>query len=98
MKQWYHFWMHSESSDEMESRVILLISSWISWMIERKELSLRFLVWKFYEKQYFMRSFGRIARNYAEPVTFHKGIKTHEEIRWNYGIFRSLFLIDKCSS
>ena len=35
-------------------------------------ISPNFLVWKFYGKAQFPHSFGRIARNYAETVPFHK--------------------------
>ena len=43
-----------------------------------------FLVWEFCEKAQFTNSFGRIAQNYAEIVSFHKF--PHQEIRWNYDI------------
>ena len=35
-------------------------------------ISPNFLVWKFCGKAQFPNSFGRIARNYAETVPFHK--------------------------
>ena len=35
-------------------------------------ISPNFLVWKFCRKAQFLQTFGRIARNYAETVPFHK--------------------------
>ena len=43
------------------------------------------MVWKFFGKAQFPHSFGRIARNYAETVPFHK-ISTS----WNYVKLRYL--------
>ena len=35
-------------------------------------ISPNFLAWKFFGKTQFPHNFGRIARNYAETVSFHK--------------------------
>ena len=42
---------------------------------ENTVISPNFLVWKFCGKAQFPHSFGRIARNYAETVPFHKIFK-----------------------
>ena len=51
-------------------------------------ISRNFLMWKFCRKAQFPYSFGRFARNYAKTVPFHK--ISHQEIRRNYGILRSV--------
>ena len=55
---------------------------------ENTVVSPNFLVWKFCGKAQFLHNFGRFTQNYAETVPFHK--IPHHEIRWNYGIFRSV--------
>ena len=51
-------------------------------------------MWKVYWKAQFPHSFGRFAWIYAETVPFHK--ITHQEIRWNYGILRSVNVSARC--
>ena len=41
-------------------------------------ISPNFLLWKLCKKAQFPRSFGRIARNYAETVPFHKVFHTRK--------------------
>ena len=51
------------------------------------KLSPNFLEWEYCGKAQFPHSFGRITRNYAETVLFHK--ISAPEIRWNFGVFRN---------
>ena len=45
-------------------------------------------------RYYFFHCVKYLARNYAETVFFRK--LPHQEIRWNYGILRSILLREKC--
>ena len=46
--------------------------STILYTAKNTVISPNFMVWKFFGKAQFPHSFGRIARNYAETVLFHK--------------------------
>ena len=46
--------------------------STILYTAKNTVISPNFMVWKFCGKAQFPHSFGRIARNYAETVLFHK--------------------------
>ena len=51
-------------------------------------------MWKFCAKTQFLHCFMRFTRNYAEEWAFPQKFP-HQEIRWNYGILRSVSYLRK---
>ena len=78
------FWGSPQSLDLSLRKLHGFWRLWMKIHCKNTVISPNFLVWKLCGKTQFPQSFGRIARNYAETVPFHKTFTRRNQVKLWY--------------